>query len=84
MDSLNNFFSKFGNSLMEIHPLTYGVFFGTALVIFFILREVLKKYSPKGKKLSLRSGLLTIFVGLPVIGILSYLIIFLILYKQPF
>ncbi len=84
MESLKHFLDKFWNSLLDIHPLTYLVFFIVSLFTYLLINLILRKYSPEKKRLNLKSGILSIFVGLPIVGLLFYLIIFLILYNHSF
>jgi len=84
MEKLWYFIKKFVNAIFDIHPITFIVIIILVLIMFFVSKKMLKKYSENSKYLNVKSILFSIFIGLPIIGLIFYFIIAQTLNNQPF
>jgi hypothetical protein len=84
MDRLTYFINKLLTFVTAIHPLTYLVIFIVSGLLFFITKRTIKKFRPQTSNQNAIAATLTIFVGLPVLGLILLFIVGQLLKNQPF
>jgi hypothetical protein len=84
MDRLTYFISKLWTFVSTIHSLTYLTIFVVAGLLFLITKRTIQKYRPQTSSQNAVAATLTIFVGLPALGLILLFIVGLILKDQPF
>jgi hypothetical protein len=84
MEILIYFTNKLWTFILSIHPLTYLITFIISGLLFYFTKKVIKKYKPHSTNTNIIATSLTIFVGLPTLGILLLFIIWLYLKDQAF
>lgn len=84
MDRLTYFITKLWTFVSTIHPLTYLTVVIVAGLLFFITKRTIQKYRPQTSSQNAVAATLTIFIGLPALGLILLFIVELILKDQPF
>jgi hypothetical protein len=84
MGRLTYFINKLWTFVTTTHPLTYLTLFIVSIILFFIIKRTIQKFSPKTSRKNVVAATLTIFVGLPILGLILYFIVGLLLKDQPF
>lgn len=84
MDRLTYFIGKLWTFVTTIHPLTYLTIFIAVGLLFILTKRTIQKYRPQTSKQNAVAATLTIFVGLPILGLILFFIVGLILKDQPF
>ncbi len=84
MDGLKYFVNKLWTSTMTIHPLTYLIFLIALGLLFLFAKWIIQRIRPQTISKNLVAAALTIFVGLPIIGLIMFLMVGLLLNNQPF
>lgn len=78
------FINKFWIFVSTIHPLSYITIIVIIGLLFFITKLTIKKFRPQTSKLNIVAISLTVFLELPILGLIIYLIIDQLLKNQPF
>jgi MFS superfamily sulfate permease-like transporter len=84
MDRLLYFINKLWTYATTIHPLTYLFFLISLGLLFFISEWTIQKLRPQTNKQKIVAAALTIFIGIPVLGLILVFIVELLLKDQPF
>ena len=84
MDRLTYFINKLWNFVTTIHPLTYLTLFIVSGLLFFLTKWTIQKFRPQRSNQNAVAATLTIFVGLPVLGLIPLFIVGQLLKDQPF
>jgi len=84
MERLTYFINKLWTFVTTTHPLTYLSLFIVSGILFFIIKWTIQKFRPQTSRQNIFAASLTIFVGLPVLGLFLYFIVGLLLKDQPF
>ena len=84
MDRLTYFIGKFWTFVTSFHPLTLLTIFIVGGLMFFIIRQTLLPHSPRTRTVNILAATLTIFLGLPLLGLILLFIFGLLLKDQPF
>ena len=84
MDRLTYFINKLWNFVTTIHPLTYLTLFIVSGLLFFLTKWTIQKFRPQRSNQNAVAATLTIFVGLPVLGLILLFIVGQLLKDQPF
>lgn len=79
MNGLTYFINKLFIFVTSIHPLTYLVLFIVSGLLFFIIKRTIQKFRPQTSNQNAIAAALTIFVGLPVLGLILLFIVELLL-----
>ena len=75
MDRLNYFIGKLWTFISTFHPLAFATIIIVSGLVFFIIKRTIQKYKPQSKDVNLLAIVLTIFVGLPILGLILYFIL---------
>lgn len=84
MNRLIYFINKLWTFITTQHPLSYLALFIISGLLFFMIKWIIKKIRPQTSRQSLVAVTLTIFIGLPVFGLVILFIIGQLLKSQPF
>lgn len=84
MDRQTYFVNKFWTFATTIHPLTYLIFLIALGLLFLFPKWTIQKYRPQTIRKNIVAASLTIFLGLPVLGLILFSIVGLLLKNQPF
>lgn len=84
MERLIYFTNKLWTFILSIHPLTYLIIFIISGLLFYFAKKAIKKYKPHTTNINIIATSLTIFVGLPILGLFLLFIVWLYLKDQAF
>ena len=84
MDRPIEFISKIWTFVSTIHPHTYLTLSIVGGLLFFITKRTIQKFRPQTSRPNAVAAALTIFVGLPALGLILLFIVALLLKDQPF
>lgn len=84
MDRMMHFINKLWVFAASFHPLTYFILFIFSVLLFSFIQCTIQKFRPQTSKQNTVAATLTIFVGLPILGLILILLVGLYLKDQPF
>ena len=84
MEKIFYFIQKITTVLLEIHPLIYFITFIFVVIFYLITKQMLKSFFQNLRNLKIKSALIAILIGTPVIVLIFYLTISIMLINQPF
>jgi hypothetical protein len=84
MRRLVYFFEKFFNAVFHIHPLSFIFLMVVTFLIYLLARKFVNEDLSVKKHTALFAFGITVFIGLPIVGLILYLIIMVVLLDQPF
>jgi len=84
MEKIFYFIQKITTVLLEIHPLIYFITFIFVVIFYLITKQMLKYFFQNLRNLKIKSALIAILIGTPVIVLIFYLTISIMLINQPF
>lgn len=84
MDRIEYFINKFWNAATGMHPIVYILILISMTILFFITKYLIQKFRPNTKWLNYKAGLIALFVGPIAFFGVTYVVVSILLRKQPF
>lgn len=84
MERLTYFLSKLWTFVSTIHPLIFLTILIVSGLLFFVSKRTIQKLRPQTSSQNLVVFAVTVFIGLPFLGLILLLIVDLNLKDQPF
>ena len=83
MDRAIYFIEKLTRATLSIHPISWAGLLTITVVLFLCIRAILVRVNPGSERLVRHSILLTLFLGIPLVFILTCLTFYFVLKDQP-